>query len=584
MKKYSISLTFFLFLAGFFQLSGQSISLESVELIDTSTLFHVTNPVFLGVDKTVTPNVLYYHFSHPGGGIQSSKGALNSGGRTPQNLPALGIVALESPLSKSTNKLQWVSARGASADVNYYVKPLAAAKDMSSQNLIASKGDIMSYEKEQALIENAVASSPFLTVEPIEKEEISPAEDAHYIDHYRTAKINVGMKGKISYIYVANHTLKENHGGLLGSNYKVRTEVKKGHVKDAFDREGATYKMSATKTFYSQINDPMSGNDVTLGGLKYKKNKEKKDSHFYEFTLLAYNNEGERINRKTFDTDQPMRVTDVYPIYGEKMAPGVDEVTHAIFVMQGDGKKGMKHINRKLFKILVVDMKTGKIIKEDEVEFDHSSPKLIDKKQFSDGKLELIYFYPGQKKRGFVVLDLGVDGIDAKREFPGSSPAIQAIGLPDVFLNSLELNTKYSFSFDDGGYVNITRLRSRTKENNRVILRTRGYALFCYDNAGHLVDIFGVGKFGKKPNFRFMENNNEELVLLITGKKKGAVANTATLYKVDAKTLVVNEKSLPEHEYLPSVNALYFDKAQRTLLLLAQKTPKKGVVLEQFKY
>ena len=584
MKKYSISLTLFLFFAGFFQLSGQSISLESVELIDTSTLFDVTNLTFLGVDKTVTPNVLYYHFDHPGGGIQSSKGALNSGGGTPQNLPALGIVMLETPLNKSTNTLQWVSARGASSDVNYYAKPLASAKDMSSKKLIASKKDIMGYEKEQDLLKNILPSSPFLTVDPIEDKEISPVEDAPYIDHYKTAEINIGMRGKISYIYIFNHTLKEKHGGLLGTDYKVRTEVKKGHVKDAFDREGSTYKISATKTFYSQINDPMSGNAVTLGGLRYKKNKEKKNSHFHEFTLLAYNNEGERINRKTFDTDLPMRVTEVYPIYGEKMAPGVDEVTHAIFVMQGDGKKGMKHINRKLFKILVVDLKTGKIVKEDEVEFDHSTPRLINKKQLNEGKLELVYFYPGQKNRGFVVLDLGIDGIDAKREFPGSTPAIKAIGLPDVFLNNLELDPKYSFNFDDGGYVNITRLRSRSKENNKVILRTRGYALFRYDKTGHLMDIFGIGKFEKKPNFRFIENNVEELVLLLTGKKKGAVTNRVTLYKIDAKTLEINAKSLPDHEYLPSGNAIYFDKDQRTLLMLTQKTPRKGVVLERFKY
>lgn len=93
--------------------------------------------------------------------------------------------------------------------------------------------------------------------------------------------------------------------------------------------------------------------------------------------MLTFNNEGGLVNRVTHNSEVPLTIEEIYPFYGQSIAPQVEEVTHCIYIAHGTGNKNTPNINRKIRRIFVADIKTGEIIKEDELELKYGTTTLM---------------------------------------------------------------------------------------------------------------------------------------------------------------------------------------------------------------
>ena len=577
MRIFSISI----FTLIYTSISAQLTLLEGIELIDTNAVFEVSQARILGIDKASSPNRLVYGFVHPGGAIQQVRGSMMSGGKDPVNLPAYGAINLGETLDGKNHKVQWYSPDRVGTNVNFVARPLTSARDHMSANVIAKKGEIISNDNFTSMVRKLSASSPMYEfLEKIEKEEEAPS----YVDHYLKTRITPGLSGKISYLTTSSYTLKpveERNKGLFGTAYKMNAETNKENTKTAFgDDPTMMYKMMSE---IPQINDPVTGHAVIFGGIKYKKNKSKENSQFYEFMFLTFNNAGEIVKRVKYDSKEPLKVSNVYPVYGDNLAPDVDEITHGIFVTRGSGNKKIPNINSKIRKVFVVDVKTGEIIKQDEIEFAEKGAQLIQTRRLDNNKVALTYYYAGKDKHGLVVMKLGVDGIENVKEISGNSPEFKAIGLGDQFHSGLKLQALQSFNTAKGDTIKIERfITKRSKEGGGYKIITHAYVIMKYDVNGNLLGLHGIGNLVKKHNRDIIKVGNGKISMMVYLKAENG-ASKLKIMNINMDDLNVEAAEIPVGEYLASSSAYHYDASSNILYFLTQKSKGKGISVFEYK-
>ena len=552
--------------------------LQGVELIDTNTLFNVTQVKVLGIDERTSPHRLLYRFTHPSGGIQKVNGSMMSGGRAPQGLPAFGAVELGEIPTPAVDGIQWFSPKRVGTNVNFYAKPLIEATDMVDDNMIAGKGSIMSHDDFAKIRKDLKPSSPLYQLP--EEKAVAEERAPYYADKYKTTKVNFGMSGKISYLYLTEYTLKpegERNKGLFGTAYDTKIKTNKDHTKGAFGDKNIMYK-GAMMDKVPQVNDPVSGHATVFGGLKYKKNDSKKNSHFYEFLFLTFNFEGEIVKQVKYESEIPLSIENVYPVYGKNIAPDVNEITHGIFVLQGYGNKGMDHVNRKIRVVLVVDILTGEVIAEDKIELNQASTSLLRTRNLDGNRIELTYFYPVANKRGLAVVTLSTQGVEKVKELLQGSPEFDAIGLEEKPLLNMELNPVNSFESEDGGTLSIEQFTTLKKTEKGTTKRNEGYALVKYDATGSFVGIFGIGKSRKVDIIDIKDGK----LWIMAAAKAGSGQSRFRFIKINIADFNVQISETPIVESKKGMTDYYYDAASGVVYLFAQNHPAKG--LSVFKY
>lgn len=564
----------------FCNVNAQTI-LTGVPLLDTNTVFKVEQVSILGIDGNSSPQKLIYHFVHPNGAIQSVNGPMLSGGKDPAILPAFGSLDLTEPIHPASNTVQWYCPERVSTSSNFLANPLSDTQSFSGSNIIASKGNIMGYDKFFDLRKTLTPSSPWYQLPAKEAPEKAPEKaEPTYIDHYRVARVQVGLSGKIPSINLFDYTLRpvdERRTGPFGTAYKLRVEANKEGAKTAFgDDPTISYKVSMMDGEFPQVQDPLSGNCTVFGGIEYKKNKEKDNSEFYEFMMLTFNNEGGLVNRVTHNSEVPLTIEEIYPFYGQYIAPQVQEVTHCIYIARGTGNKNTPNINRKIRRIFVADIKTGEIIKEDELELKYGTTTLMKTRRLKDNKLELYYLYPVKNKRGLVVITVGFNGIEKVHEIDNESPNFQAINLPEVPYTSLNARTVQTFDAADGGVVTVEQLYVTVDNGARNA--TQAYTFMKYDKDGNFVDLYGIGNLIGGANRELISLKDDKLSMLVYTR---GVNNSTTLKLIDLdlSEFSVQTAILPEGEYLINDKASLYDASAGVVYFLTQQRLGKGLSL-----
>jgi len=561
---------------------AQSKILQGVEIIDTNVIFNSNRVELLGIDETSSPNQLVYSFVHPRGGIQSSNGPLMTRGMEPQALRAYGSVRLKDNIDPVSNSLEWAASSKVGTNVNYYARPLSSGSDMSSNNLIASKGSINSFEHFREKNKRLKKSDPFYTIPQLEEERREKSNS--FVDSYSLMEVFVGLNGKISALSSIDYKLKpegERNKGFFGLPYKAKYNTHRKSVKNAFGNDAISYYKPLLG--YPQVSDPVSGNAVIMGGVKYKKDKSKTNSHFYEFMLLTFNKHGEIVNRVKYDSEQPLKIDKVYPVYGQTLAPEVNElapeikeVTHCIFIAYGSGNKKTPNRNRKIRRVLVVDMRTGEIVKEDEVEMKFGRPAPIRTRRLEDNRIELTYFYPVKNKRGLGVLTISPNGIERVKEIPESDEKLASVGVFQRLSNGLTIEPVYTLDTKNEGIVTIEEfVNIKWSDGKRVGRESQGFALMKYDTEGNFIDILGIGNAINKESLKLLNEINDRMHLM-TIQKGNSGLKTLKFMDANLSDFSVQRTILPEDEHLAG-NSYFFDKSKNTIYFLTQKRLGKGL-------
>ena len=557
---------------------SQSPSLDSVLLIPENATFQTTQLEVMGMKEQESGNTLFYKFIHPNGGIQKSAGAFFSGGGDSENLPAFSSVFIPDDGVPAPGEIRWIAPRGQNTKANFYAKPLVETQDMT-QTPLATPDNLLPFE-ELGNTQRSLAIPKKPTSIQEEKTEDAPG----YVQKYYKTLIYAGMSGGLTQVATLTYTLKPEEDwnkGLDPSPYGSKTDIFKDGVKEAFSDSKISYKGFSSR----KMNDPLSGNAVILGGLKYKKNDEKENSEFFEFKLIAFDKEGNIINSAMYESESPLRFQEVFPIYGANIAPDIKEVTHAVFVAYGDGDRKMENINPKLRLIITVDLKTGQIVNTNEAELVQDNGILFECRQTQGTGFSLGFYYPTEDNKGFTFLNVDKEGNLSRQDYSSSDPEAENVSLPADRFMRLTTKTINTFQTTDGNTIvlkNFLRVTGSETSSDYKESPLTTCAFFEYDAEGRLVSFKLNNKLREINDYALLARKGDLLIYLIE-KPLWTTTNIA-FTTINLETFEVNLTTPPNDFSLAGPGTYYQDVEKESIYFLNKGKDNKGLYLFQYKY
>lgn len=560
-------------------LFAQSASLENTLIINENAVHKVTQVEMLGTQEATGVNQLYYSFTHPGGGVQKVKGSFFSGGKEPTSLKAFGVINISQEGVVSSDFVRWLAPRHSGVSINLYANPLDGA-DAMLQKPIAAKGQVSPYDTLGGLKRQLEEAGEIVSLAVSGKKE----NDLPLCPQYYESTVYVGLGGGINQILTMDHTLKseEDRNKLMSmKDYDLETSINKDHVKDVFGADNITFKYSAGAI--PQVSDPITGNVIVMGGIRYKKNKAKANSEYKEFRLFTFNKEGEVVNSVNYESDEPILIKGGYPIYGQQLGPDLWEATHAVIIAGGAGNRKMTNINKKYFKAIVVDVKTGEIVAEHEQELSQPAGKFLEARQCSNGTIELLYYYPASGQQSLTLINIGKDGLVNLKEFSKDSPEVQSFKLPA----NPKIRTINSFELEDGSQLVIKEIyKTVAKEegSTQKIDVTVSFAAYKYSVNDQLESIRGLGDSFNLNDATLYDKSDDLLSFYEQYKDTETGQDKIRFININTKALEVETLNLDDGYFLVSPDSFIHDQDNRQILFLTQKTAGKGLYCSKYQY
>lgn len=559
-------------------LSAQSAVLQGTRLIDENGNIRVASVKILGVKDGPQGPALFYSFVHPNGGIQRVTGALMTGGRDPENLPAIGVANLGNEATPVVGSLRWAATPGIISNVNYWAEPLVNALDPSN-HLLAASGTVLSNDTLRVVLRGLKPSDTLY----LNYRTPQPEVPVSYAPEYAITYASLGMSGGINSVSSTTFTLRgeSDRQGLLTGPYKRNSALvfDKEVYANAFEQENMSFKLNASAPC---INDPVTGNAVLFGPLKYRKDDSKENSQYFEFKFVTFSKDGQMLSNINYTSEEPVVSSGEYLIHGATLAPDIREVTHVVYILRGDGEKGMEGINRKLVRALVFDLKTGQLIAQNDAVFNQSGAIVINQRQLPDGNLELIYLHKdASAQKGISVMIVGPQGIVSITDYFGESSLGEVLELKPMVLLSASLRTLQRIPLQDGSQA-VLQMIARKDYNSETKTTTYlpvGHGLSIYQPDGYLKAFIPINRDipSGENQTHLVYNSPERLVFMAL--EKGLNANRISLVEVNLSTYAVRLTELPSGYTMSDINNIYLNREQKMLYFLAQPTAGKGLYL-----
>lgn len=572
-------------------LSAQVEVLQGETLVEAKGQVRVTNAAIFGIKSYFDGTEIFFSFVHPNGGIQKVAGPLMSGGAEPENLNAFGSIQIYSDKSVRSKSYHWLGREHFGTRYNLYANPLTDA-DSHLQTPLASPKDIWPYDTLLVFTNNRDIKKPLPDWgEEIkrglqEAGKVKPKTEVYAEEYYKPG-ISTGLSGNLSQMTTVVYNLRPKadwNKGLAPGPYSSKVNLIKGQDFDAlFGNPNVNYK--ATAGIPTQY-DPASGNLAIMGGLKYKKDKTKDDSEFYEFLLLSFDKDGNNLARVPYETKEPMVIVGSTTIYGQEIAPDVREATHAVFLLRGGGNKNITSFNNKLLRAFVVDLKTGQLVAQNEVEMPQGGGKLLERFPSGATTTTLTFLYTDGGKNGLSFVTLGAEGILATSHFLSDTPQGQSLQLEPFGFATVEVVTAERFLLADNSEVVIKQfIKLETPPGadkpNRIPI---GGAIVRYGSDGVVTQFKGLDKAMKGLD------NMEQLPLSQDGQsfyslsKNAAGRDMVSFLKVDAESLNVINYTLKEGHCLAGKDAFFIDDENKRVYFLSQSMADGGLYFHQYRY
>jgi len=431
--------------------------------------YRITSLTVEGISTDKDAPAYYYSFTHPGAGIQVVRGAMSTGGKDPVTVEALGKVMLDPDTgAPGTSAVQWVAPPGTGTNINIFANPVGGAESLVTDPL-AKKGAVLSYNKYEDMTDDMVGGT-FYKLPPY-----TPAagEAMEMVESYVTTNIYVGMGGGIQSITYGNYTLRpeEKRGrSLLGDpNYKMKAGFAKGTAKKVFKDKDISFKILSAGSI-PQISDPTTGNVVIFGGVKYKKDKSKKGSHFQEFFLMGSDKEGNLTGQEKIETEEPLVLKEVYSVGGKEIAPGIRQSGTAIFIAESGGEDE-NTTDPSLRYSFVVDINTTKIIARNKINLPEGKNVTVGTETDTDNNIVLLNY---SVSTGQVTpLTLTKEGIKiGEPRFSGDLKI-----LVDLPTKNLELRTISTITLADGRTMLLKQMANYTYDELKRVTGVKEQAL-----------------------------------------------------------------------------------------------------------
>lgn len=570
-------------LIGFAQpsLNAQSIVLQGARLINESGDIRIAGLNVLGVKNSPQGLALFYRFTHPNGGIQQVRGSLMSGGADPVSLSALGAAILgPDQAPTTTHVLRWWAEQGASTRGNFVPDPLTSAQAHAKKPL-ANAGEVMSYDTLRVAIAG-LRPSDSLFLRAIDPDEPRPFTGTYAAEYYKSS-ITVGLSGGLSGFVTTTHTLKpaSERTGLLATPYRTNTvNHGKESMAGAFESENMSFKVSAGAPVAS---DPVSGNITVFGALKYRKDSSKENSEYFEFKFLTFTKEGQLLANERYVSPEPLGISGYYPLYGPELAPDVREITKIVYIMQGEGAKDMSNVNPKLVRALILDIKTGKLVAQDDDAFNQEGGRIVQSRRLPDGKMELTYLYdqPNAQK-GVSIMVVGPEGIVSIADYFGSSSMGEPLALkPAPPASASSMRTLQRIPMSDGGEAALHMIAAGkySPETRTTTYQPLGYALSVYEPNGYLRAFIplNLDQASAEGQNKLIYAAPDRLIFMVQEAIPGL--NRASFMEINLNTYAVRMVKLPDGYTMPGTDSIYLNREQKMFYLFAQPTAGKGLYL-----
>ncbi|NJC27343.1 hypothetical protein [Neolewinella antarctica] len=366
-------------------------TIEVREVLPLEGPYRIVNLQFDGLSKESTS--LNFSFSHFGAGVQSENGPLKMGGKEPQTVYATGSIPIDetgAPTGGTT--LQWYSPPSASEKVNIYANPIDILT-MADNTLLAKRGEVKGYG---ALAEFGLGIQEKAAWFTLADDTISKKETTH-VDEYKTTYVNLGLGGGIQALTSATYTLKPEEkwstGAIEVSDYKMKASFLKGPAKKFFKDKDYSFKViSGYSGSLAQAADPRTANMVVFNAIKYKKRPDKKNSHFTEFLTLAIDAAGNVTSSDIYESDEPLQVAQFFHLGGERLSQHLRLTNKVAIILRGGGKANMEDVDGTLRRALVIDINTGKIISQSDINLPEGSNTTIATDILPSGDVEMLNY------------------------------------------------------------------------------------------------------------------------------------------------------------------------------------------------
>lgn len=301
--------------------------------------------------------------------------------------------------------LTWIAPPGSGTNINIFLDPLLTTEDVLHAEPLAKAGEMMSYQQFDRLDDELTDSAPAQVSAPT----VEPPSVA-YAPEYRTTRVEVGMSGGIPFVICTAHTRRDDPSEPSGEvDYRFDRIIHKSGLDTAFGAPDISFKTGFT-SLVLQAGDPATGTTTVFGGIKYKKDKSKKNSFYYEFLLLTFDHAGAVINREMVTSTVPLSIREVHNFQERQLAPDVYETSHAAFIAHGDGDKKMSGVNKQLRRVFIVDPQTGTLVRQVDYTVPTDETVPLETRNLGDGSIEVTHAYPVLEERGFSWLRITKDG------------------------------------------------------------------------------------------------------------------------------------------------------------------------------
>lgn len=484
---------------------------EIIEVLPPGGKIRPSVPRLLGF--TADPEIpqLVVRFNHPEGGIQRVRNRVMDGDREPKTLSAYGLFPLDAPDPSPAFSVTWFAAARSSNSVNFYADHRQAGS-LNDDAYLAKKGEILSHEAFQKF-RSSLVSGGFQNLSQVEGRRSDALDPrAPHVESYRETVITMGLSGGISYLTTSTYHRKpedKRYTGLMGSAYSGKHAINREEVKTAFGDKNLAFKG------YSMLGDPGTGNAVILGGLKYRKDKTKKHSHFYEHLILVFGNDGKIVGREKIDTQAPFSFTQVLPITGEKMAPTIYAVPYAVFIGSCPTKQGLSGENPPAKMVLVVDSKTGQVVARNRVDLPGARANLLQVDRHQNGEIRVLFAYRRGNRGGFSQVTIGTEGVVAQRDVAASDfPMAELTARGNVDWTDNYRTLRY-YETRDRRLLTLNALRTVEEDprTRKRIVRFKGYHLLVHNGSGELIGGIPLPHLADADKLGFQELTAGRMVL-----------------------------------------------------------------------
>ncbi|MEZ4987236.1 MAG: hypothetical protein R2795_19705 [Saprospiraceae bacterium] len=555
--------------------------LAGTELLAPDMGLRLANLQIMGVDDTQPDTRFVYSFIHQGGGVQSVNGPLMSGGADAEDLLSVGTVKISAGNEVVAAANDWVAKEFKRTKANFYLNPLSNAHAHQQQPL-AGPGQIWPYDTLRAVFKGLKKQDEDwkLALQPEKKEEAEPAYAPTYFENL----LVVSLSGNLNQT-VGTHTLKPREEwtkGLAPSPYKVDYVYNRSKEFEALFGENISFKLSSSPR---SVGDPVSGNAAVFGGLKYKKDKTKDNSEYFEFRLIVMNKEGGAVANHYIESKEPLEIIGVYAMPGKLISPDVKEVNHAVFLTRGGGDKNVTGINKRLLRAFILDMKTGEIVLQQEMQMNQDVGSFVSYRPLPNGNLELTRIIPGNGDGvGLSMLEIGKDGFGPLTEFLAGTPQAASLQLEENGKTAQGIRVLSSYPATDGGKLELKQFiryvtDPSTQKKSEVPV---GFAIFKYNADGSLANFQGLGQNKAIQNMTFLPGG--DFLSFIGFSKDEAGKDLVSFLKIDTVSLQASMYQLPADQRMVNDASFYLNQSDKQVYILAQPVAGSGLYFYSYAY